>query len=595
MERFLGGRGLISHTLYRLVGPEIDPLAPGNVLAFGVGPLVGTLVPSSCVWNVGSKSPLTGIIALGTAKGFFGIELRRAGVDLLVLKGASKEPVYLHISDGCIELREAGHLWGKDVWETNNIIRTELGDPYVRIAAIGQAGENLVSYANIIGDMNRAAGRGGLGAVMGSKGLKAVAVRSGRSVHVANHGRLLDLVRRAENLFSRTDYLESLLRKGTIGETENYSRAGVLETKNFQTGVYRKVHRLRGEIFERQNWIKSKACGTCMTACSHSFVVRKGRYRNSFGEAPQLTVTGQFGSGLDIPDPAAMLKIHTECNRYGLDEISLGATLSFVMECHEKGILQKQDVEEIDLTWGDEEAVLSLIGRVARRQGIGDLLSRGTKRLSEEWGEETRNFAMHVKGLELVMVELRGLNAWALGTAVSTVGGAHNKVGVYMEPYAGIEERTRVEGKADLVKYMEELRAVEDSLGVCHFLSDIGGYYDRFLTKLVNAVTGKRMSFPQLLRIGERIVAVERAFDVREGITSKDDTLPDRFLKTPLPDGPCRGQVVPLQEMLERYYELRQWDDEGRPVPDKLRSLGLEEIVRDIHGYPDLKHGKPVR
>ena len=591
---YLGGRGFTSRMLYDMVGPEVDPLGPENVLFFSVGPLLGTLAPAACRWTVAAKSPLTGILGDGNGGGFFGVELKRAGYDAVIIRGRASAPVYLWIKDGEVAIKDASHFWGKDIYEFERSVRCELLDPDVRIAAIGPGGENLVRYATILGDRARAAGRCGIGAVMGSKNLKAVVARGTNPVRVADPKALLRIVKEFKEVFiggAKEGGYEWFTKYGTPGKAIHASELGILAIKNFQVGEFAGIEKIRAEALAEDFYVKKKSCFACPVGCNHYFIGEEGDRSNVYyGNKVEFAATGHLGSMCCNDDLNSILKINTLANKLGIDIITLGSTIAFAMECYEKGLISKADTDGIDLTWGNFQAMIELTEKVGRREGFGDLIAEGSHRVAQRLGPAAEEFDITIKGMEPPDNDPRGLHGWALGYAVASRGADHMRAAPGIEfgtmPPERVEalfgtaeaaDRFSPVGKGKVIKWYEEIRSIQDALGICKSTARGKTASPEATAALYNAVTGLDLNGESLMKIGERIVNLERMFNVREGMGRKDDTLPKRFLKETLKEGASRGHTVDLEPMLDEYYSERGWDVRtGLPTSEKLRELGLE-------------------
>ena len=592
---FIGGRGLAALLLYQLLPPGVDSLDPANVLIFAVGPFVGTKVPFSSRWSVTAKSPLTGLTGSGNGGGNFGPSLKWAGLDALVISGKAGHPAYLFIDNGEFSLKSAEHLWGKSPEEASLAIRSEIGtsvgDPHVGIAAIGRAGEEGVGLSIILSD-HHSAGRGGLGAVMGSKNLKAVAVRGNRRIDVFDPPALHRKAREMTDDMMRQKLYASFIKYGTMGAVRNrYGVLGGFMTFNGQMGLCPHLDHIDGDAAYPYIW-PSESCFGCPMPCTHYFAVEEGKYAPVKGRGIQAGAGMGFGAQCGMTEIEAILKAHAQGNDYGLDHISAQVVIAFAMECYQRGIIGKDTTGGVDLSWSNaNDAVLELIDLMGQNRGFGRLLNRGVRALSEEWGEKTKSFAFHVKGMEASNIDARVFPTWGLMYAVSSRGADHCRALCFAEmgrmseevlkKIAGTTEAADpngIEGKGKVVAYCEDLRALDDSLELCKFATMGHLGYPENLTDLFYYVTGLKWSAEELRMAGERIVQLERLFNLREGLTPGDDTLPERFLSEPVPDGPAKGRVVQLAPMLEEYYLARGWDEKtGEPTSLRLETLGLRK------------------
>ncbi|MGI5839801.1 MAG: aldehyde ferredoxin oxidoreductase family protein [bacterium] len=585
LHEYIGGRGLNARLLYDLTDADTDPLGPANPLIFGTGPLTGTLVPANGRYTVTARSPLTGIFGDGSAAGFWAAELKYAGFDALVVTGIADRPVYLLVEDGKISIREASEFWGLDTWETTAALQRALGED-VQAAVIGPAGERLVKYACIINNRARAVGRSGLGAVMGSKKLKAIAVRGTRPVRLADpdgHAAAAEAV--LHHVYDAPSYhLRS--RFGTTVITDVYHRMGTIPIRNSQAGYDERVAGLTAnKVAEYTESLKG--CFACPIHCS-----RFTRAGGESGEGPEYETIIALGPRCGNFDLPSLIDFNHLLNRLGVDTISAGGVISFLMECAQRGLLRPADVDGIDLTWGSRAAIAALVRKIAYREGCGNRLAEGVRALSREIpGSE--DFAIHVKGMEPAEQEPRGMKAWGLGWAVAGRGADHLRAFPLAETTWTAEEAKRVfgtekiadrfayEGKERLVKWSEEVSAVADSAEMCKFCLMAMTVPLEMIARALTTATGREFWAEELLTAGERIVNLERMYNVRIGLGRADDVLPRRFA-APLSGGASTGQTFELAKMLDNYYRARGWDVRtGKPMPAKLRGLGLGFTVGD--------------
>jgi len=588
---YLGGRGLNIYRLYHEVRPHTDGLSPDNKLIFGVGTLVGTLFPGGARFNVTAVSPQTGILGDSNAGGFFGPELKFAGYDQLILEGCADEPLYLWIADERVELRSAAHLWGRDVWETTEAIRRELNDPDVQVATVGQAAENGVRYAGVFVNLNRPAARTGMGTVMASKHIKAVAVRGTGSFPVADMDYFRELIHRLDKIiYSHPEY-QPRVQMGTTRLILALNALGCLPTRHFQKGTFEGAQEVSGEVLAKRFKVKGKACFACTIPCSRFLVVHDRRFPCLMMEGPEYEPLAGFTVRVGNDDLALALRAIDLVNRYGMDAIAVSECIAFVMECYQRGILGQEEADGLDLSWGNGETILALIHKIAHREGFGDLLADGVKKAAERLGQGSEEIAMHGKGLEIFQADVRGIKAYGLGNAVASRGADHLRSEPSFEFSGDAEEAVRrygvpdaafplkYRGKGKMVKHYEEMAAISDSLGVCKNTYNNMEVLDwEGTAALLRAATGWDITGEEVQQIGERIVNLERLFITREGITREDDTLPRRFLEEPMPagSGPSTGSVLELGLMLDEYYRARGWDVKtGLPMPEKLKELGL--------------------
>ena len=572
LRRFIGGRGLGAHYLARLMDPTVDPFSPENVLIFATGPLTGTAAPAGGRYVVLCKSPLTGLMAGSNSGGFFGAELKAAGYDLLVFEGAAKEPVYLVIRDDEVELRSAEGLWGLETDLVTDRLLEEVGDPKARVACIGPAGENLVRFSCVINDKHRAAGRSGVGAVMGSKKLKAIVVRGSKRPHAPDEDLFKNFIReKVEKLRENPVTGEGLPKLGTKVLDRIINENGLYPTRNFQTGVFEATDEISGEALVEKGYLKkNRGCFACPIKCAR---VTELPTRNR-GEGPEYESGWAFGACCGVKDLIAITEANYLCNQLGLDTISCGVTIACAMELYEKGYIPKEELHPgPQLSFGSSEAIVYYTKALAYRQGFGDKLAEGAKRLAEAFGHP--ELAMTVKGQELPAYDPRGAQGQGLAYATANRGGCHVRAYLIAPEILGIPEKLdpqSIEGKAQWVKAFQDLTAVIDSLGICLFTSFALSAED--YCDLLKAATGFDFSLEEMLQCGERIWNLERVFNLQAGLDPKDDTLPKRLLEEPMPEGPNKGAVVKLGALLEEYYRVRGWEG-GRPSEAKLAELGL--------------------
>ncbi len=596
---FLGGRGLNMKRLWDEVPAHLDGLAPANKVIFGVGPLVGSLFPGGSRFNVSGMSPQTGILGDSNAGGFFGPELKFAGVDQLIVEGRADRPVFLSIADGRVEIRDADGIWGLDVTEATEAIRARLGDRDVQAAVIGPAAENGVRFAGVFSNFVRAAARTGMGSVMASKNLKAVAVRGTGMVPVFDMPRFRQLIEMVDDRIYSHDEYEVRVRLGTTKLMKALNGIGGMITRHFQSGLFEYADQVSGEMIEARFKMKSKACFSCTIPCSRFLVIDDPRFPGLKLEGPEYEPLAGFTARIGNGDLAFGLRCVDLANRYGMDAITLTEVISWAMECQQRGILTPADTDGLDLSWGNQESIFALMDKIMRREGFGDVLADGVRAAAERVGGGSEEIAMHAKGLEVFQSDPRAIKAYALGNAVASRGADHLRSEPWFEfsgdaeegirRYGAAESAFRLEhkGKGRVVKHFEEMAAVCDSLGVCKNTYNNMEVLDwQETAELLNAATGWDMTGEEVRQAGERIVNLERLFIAREGITRADDTLPRRFLKEPLgpADNPSAGSMVDLDQMLDEYYEARGWDlVTGLPLPAKLAELGLASTaVADV-------------
>ena len=588
---FLGGRGLNIKRLWDELPAHTDGLSPQNVLVIGAGPLVGTLFPGGARFNISAMSPQTGILGDGNAGGFFAPELKFSGHDQVVITGRAEHPVYLWIKDDRVELRDARHLWGLDTWEATAAIKQELGDPDVQVATIGPGAENGVRFAGVFVNLNRPVARTGMGTVMASKNLKAIAVRGSRLIPAANMARFSELIERLDSLIYNHPEYEIRRRLGTTKLIKALNAIGGLPGRHFQQGCSADADAVSGEAIEAHYKVKSKACFACTIPCSRYLEVRDPRFPNLRLEGPEYESLAGFTVRVGNNDLAFALHCVDLCNRYGIDAITLSEVISWSMECRQRGLLADAEADGLDLSWGNRETIEALIHKVAHREGYGDTLADGVRAAAEKLGRGAE-LAMHSKGLEVFQADVRTIKAYGLGNAVASRGADHLRSEPWFEFSGDAQEgirrygipetafRLEHKGKGLVVKHFEEMAAIADALGVCKNTYNNMEVLDwEGTAELLQAATGWAWTGEEVRQAGERIVNLERLFIAREGITRRDDTLPRRFLAEPLAAGcgESSGAVLELEPMLDEYYRARGWDVEtGLPTPEKLAELGLE-------------------
>jgi len=613
-KTYVGGSGLAAYLLWNLVDGGVDPLSPENPLIIATGPATGALAPSAGRFALVSKSPLTNIWGESHAGGFFGPEVKYAGYDVVVVLGKSSTPVSLVIDDGNVEIYRSTGLWGLNTRDTTNELRSRFGKDY-HVMCIGPAGEELVRFASVIVDYYRAFGRTGLGAVMGSKRLKAVVVRGSKSVEVYDPDKYLEVLedilwRNSEGPWALPAQM-SLGRYGTPSLVTAMNAIGRLPTKNHWTGFWGRADKLSGDELLKYR-VSRGSCFSCMIMCKHVTKVSNGRYEGTFSGGPEYESIVALGSNLLIDNIEAVIYMNQLCNLYGLDTISTGKVLSYVFECYEKGLISKEELGGLEALWGSEEAAITLINMIVRREGIGNILAEGVRRASEVLGRGYE-YALHVKGLEVSAQDPRGHKSVGLTWAISVRGADHlrslttvDELG-YRDIAAerfGVDkvddvcDRLSEKYKGLIVKDQEDLFALVDSIIMCKYGTMWPPmYYFDFIAKLLPPLTGiKEFGDVKNLRlIAERIVNLKRCFNLREGVGKESEVLPKRFTEEPMPTGPSKGQVCNLEPMLREYYMYRGWDYEsGLPYEETLERLGLDYVANELkkkYVLPRLKHG----
>ncbi len=585
-KKYIGGNGFAIRLLYDDTKPKINPLEPENTLIFAVGPFAGTMVPTSGKYIVQAKSPLTNFMGESVSSGVWGQNLKRAGYDAIVITGRAETPTYLFVDDETAQFREAKGLWGKDALQTDLLIQEQIGDETVSAATIGPAEENMVKFANITNDTYRQAGGTGMGAVMGSKNLKAVAVRGTKKIDVHDLDRLMETCRYFYKQ-CQEKATEGYRIYGTPQSVSIQNSLGVLPTRNWQQATFESAEKLSGEFLKSHYYAKNIACSGCPIACDHISVV-KGSLNNEEVASVEFETIYALGSQCGVGDFPAIVKAANLCDQLGVDTISTGVVIGWAMECFERGILSKEDTDGVELTFGNHKALIETIKKVAYREGVGDLLAEGVKNASSKLGKNSQHFAMHNKGLELPGYDVRGLKACALGFMTSTRGGCHLRSSMYDFDVKGKVDRFKADvGLGSTVKEREDAWAIMDSLILCKFIRSVCSTYEKF-AELYMLVTGIQTSPEEMQKAGERIYNLEKAYNVREGWTKKDDYPPPRVMKDPIPDGAAKGSVVNQREfdlMLNAYYKARGWSKDGAPTRQILTELELKGVAEEV-GVP---------
>ncbi|MEM3608755.1 MAG: aldehyde ferredoxin oxidoreductase family protein [Candidatus Bathyarchaeia archaeon] len=587
-KKYIGGIGLGMRLWLDNSKPGVDPFSPENPLILATGPTSGTVWPTGGNGHAFvSKSPQSYGVGESKSHGSFGTELKRAGYDAVIFKGKAEKPVYVWIDDDSVQILDASHLWGKSPADTEDAIKEELGDYYIRVAAIGPAGEKLVRIACIINEKTRAAGRTGMGAVMGSKNLKAIAVRGTNDVKVAKPDEFLEFVKE----FHERMKGPATKKYRTLGTPENvlvHNALQCMPTRNYNNSYFEAAEKVSGETLNERYVAKIIGCSSCAMRCEHICVVPEGPYKGAMArvEYEPLWALGPY-CGVDRLD--AIIKASELCNYYGVDSISAGVIVGFAMDCFENGILTEKDLDGLEARFGNHEAMVKLIEKMGKREGIGDILAEGVKIAAEKIGKGADKLAQHIKGVEVTGYDLRCLKTAALGFAVSFRGADHNRHGAYAFDVKGKVNRLKAEkGRGKMVKDIEDVYTVIDSMIVCKFSR--GTYYKEFedLAKLYTLVTGFETTPEEIRLAGERINNLARLFNIREGLGRKDDTLPYKVMHMPVPDeGPSKGAYVSQEELdllLDDYYEARGWTEEGIPTVEKLKELGMDDLIHIVEG-----------
>ena len=580
-QQYLGSRGLATKYLMEEIDPKVDPLSPDNKLIIATGPLTGTMASTGGRWTAVTKGALTGAIASSNSGGQFGGELKMAGYDMIILEGRAPKPVYLYIQDDDAQLLSADGLWGKSVWEVEPAIKHTHQDPLIRIASIGQAGEYGNRYACIVNDLHRAAGRSGVGTVMGSKQLKAIAVRGTKGVKPYNPEKFMAAVKVATEALHKNKGRKGMTSDGTIAMMDVTGAFGALPTRNNQQVQFEGAGKMNATSMKAPNenghvnLIQNGACFSCTIGCGrishidplHFSVKDKPQYQKASGGLEYETAYA-LGSAVGVDDMDAATYAGFLCNEYGMDPISFGGTLAAAMELYQVGAITKEHTGGVDLVWGNAEALCLMAELAGKGEGFGRDLGLGSKRLTEKYGRP--ELSMAVKGQEFAAYDGRAMQGMGLGYATSNRGACHLRA----NPYASDFTTTELKEKPEVVRTSQDLVAVIDATGLCLFTLHSGAIPEHYAAQIDGACEGG-WDVARLVETGERIWNLERQFNLAAGLTIKDDTLPKRILEEPAPSGVAKGQVSGLKTMLPEYYQQRGWSAEGRPTAETLARLGM--------------------
>ena len=599
-RQYLGGTALISYYLLKEQKAGIDPFCPESKLIFAPGIITGAPVGGSGRNAVGAKSPLTNAFSTSEGGGYWGAELKHAGYDAIIIEGKAKKPVYLWIEDGKAEIKDASHLWGKTTAETQELMRQELGDSGVRTALIGPGGENLVRFAGIVNDLGHFAGRTGLGAVMGSKNLKGVAVRGHNPPEMADPEEIKNIAKQFRDSVKTHPYLEEYSTLGTLGGIAAYSHNGGLVVNNFQESVFDEVDKISEDTYIATIRSGRGTCYACPVKCKQKVTV--GEPYNVSSElynGPEYETVVSFSSCCGVGDLGAVAKADELCSAYGIDTISCGVTISFAMECFQRGLLTEQDTNGLQLTFGNAEAMLQAIEMIAKREGFGDVLAEGSARAAQKIGKGSEQYAMHVKGSELPMHNPYFKPITGLGYALSPTGADHlrnlmspqglTKPGAGLEQYKPLglldpmpREEFSSPARIRMYTYAVLWRTALDCASMCYFCAD--GYRHDQVAEIVRGITGWSTTVWELMKVGERCANMMHAFNLREGFTREDDRLPERFHQ-PLAAGPIKGTKIDKEEFkraIDTYYKMMGWDEQGIPQREKLQELDIEWVAEEL-------------
>ena len=574
-KKYIGGRGYGTRIIYEEVDPAVDPLSEDNKVIIATGPLDGTLAPSSGRVMVITKGALNGAIACSNSGGHFGPALKQTGYDMIILEGKAKEPVYLWINKGKVEIRNAGNLWGKPVNEADKLMRKET-HPEAETMVIGPAGEKLSLIANVMFNGHRAAGRTGVGAVVGSKNLKGIAVRGNLDIKVAEPEKFMEAVYETRDILSKDAFSGGGGAKyGTAVLVNVINGIGGLPTRNAQDAYFPEAEKISGDALAKNNLVRNEGCDNCPIACGRVTEIREGKYKGEKGTGPEYESIWALGAMCGVSDLNAIVMANYLCDRYGLDTISAGVTVACAMELYEKGYMPKEDAP-FPLNFGSGDALVEAIKLMGEQKGkLGKLLAQGSYRLAEHYGHP--ELSMSAKKQEIPAYDPRAIKGIGLEYATSNRGACHVRGYTVAAEVLGNVDRLKYEGKAELTKTFQDLTAALDSTGICLFTTF--GLGAKEIAALYSAATGFECDEKEFMKIGERIWNLERLFNLRAGFTRKDDTLPPRLLKEPIKTGPSKGEIEELDKMLDDYYRVRGWDKDGVPTKEKLEELGLSELV----------------
>jgi aldehyde:ferredoxin oxidoreductase len=601
---FVGGRGISAKLLFDEVPPEVEPFSPHNKLIFSCGPLSGTSAPCPARFHVTGKAPLTGIMGNSNAGGYFGPAMKRAGFDHIVIQGKAQEPVYIWIDDDKVEIKSAKHLWGKNIREAETQIKEELGDRRIRVASIGQAGENLVKIANIIHE-ERSASRTGLGAVMGSKNLKAVAIRGTKEVKLSDSEGFNRRAKELQQRIAKSDKYDHFRKNGGSTGTYATDKAGFLAIRNFQqTGDFEGIENFNPKNVAPKYYLSNKPCFKCPIGCGKRFEVKEGPYAGEWGNKIEEGAFSPLGPVCGNRNVGSILKMNNMGNQLGLDLIEYSAGMAVVMEWFEKGIVTEKDLDGIKLTWGNHEAMAQMMEKITFRQGVGDILAEGIVNASKQFGKEAEKYVSHSKGMVMSGVDSRIMKGTSLGFATSTRGACHLTALVPVEfpafPVMTKEEAEAKFGTAEVMDpgsyrkaspliYYQHKSLMCDLFQVCKFLLGLGTGTKDFsfddLYDLYHLACGVETDEQKMLKVAERVHNVERAYSCREGLDRKDDRLIGKWADEPVPNGPHKGEKLDPDKwegMLDEYYDLRGWDQNGIPTKEKLKELELEDVALSL-------------
>ena len=592
LREFLGGRGLNAYFLLKYTNENTKAFDPDNILIFSCGLLTGTNALSSARIHVGAISPLTNLLGSSNAGGFFGAEMRACGIFSLLIIGKAKKPVYLYIQDEEVQIKDATQLWGLNTHETEEKIQQQIGGDNIKFASIGPAGEKLVNISSIIFSSGDAAGRTGLGAVMGSKNLKGIAVRATKKAHTFKTERIKEINKRHLSEMKKCSNYETYSKYGDCTDVKWVDKMGAGSVYNYRDVHFKGVDTADG-LSLKDLKTKRKSCFNCPIHCRARIEIDQGRHKGFIGERPAFEAIEALGPRCGNADANESVYFHNMCNQYGMDSIEVGSLIAFAMDLYERGILTKQKTDGLELKWGSPEAMEVLVEKIAFRSGwLGKTLARGIREAADIIGNGAEQYAHHVKGLSMTGMDPRGFKGSALGYAISNRGAdftnVYARLEIFYTPQKAKEvfgtekaaDRLSEEGKPLMVRYTFRVSAVIDALGLCKipYLSLLNNFDLTISSELIGALVGWNISPEELFQCGERIINAERLFNIRRGMNKSDDILPEKFLKEPIDKGVCKGSVVNLEKMLDEFYSLMKWNSKGIPIKEKVTELGLEEI-----------------
>ena len=604
ISKFLGGRGINQWILFKELEPMASPFQPTNIICFGAGALVATIVPGAARLNIDSKNAFTAGIGSGNSGGWFAAELKFAGYDNVIIQGKAKEPVYLWIEDDKIVFRPATALWGKTTRETEKLIREDVGQADIQVLCIGPAGENITRPACIIVSGARAVGRCGLGAIMGSKNLKAIAVKGTGAIGIEQPEEFMTLVERVTKRLRGSSGAKARREFGTLRSSVLYNNLSALPYRNYQDDYIpnESFAKISPEVFKDDYEVNHYACIACPTPCGHVYFIDRGIYSGTKCLKAESNSVWNFGGRLAIDDAGAILKAQEECCQLGLDIDNAASVIAWAIDCFQNHIISEKDTDGLELSWGDHRVVLKLLRKIANREGFGNILAEGSFRASQTVSKGSGKYSFHIKGQDLIE-GIRSMKGWALGVVVSARGGTHTRGALATEcmKYSpkdsqrifGVEtagDARAYKGKPKIVNYFEYVNSLLDSLGVCFFTGNWTspeGITPEELAQFYSLATGIKTSEAELMKTGERIHNVEKMFNVSHaGFTRNDDYPPERFMEEPIKSGPLKGEILirnDWDKMLDEYYHLHGWDQKTSwPTKEKLKELDLQECIKRL-------------